>query len=566
MADGPILARLIRELAEETSYDRSLDALARWALTLTESRHSLIATMNDEVGCLELLHTAGDETGEKEPGRLRRVTVGGDRGIVGHVAATGEPYVTGNVRNDPLYQNYFETTLSEIAVPVRDRHGRIRAVLNVESDREDWYGEAALDTCRAIANLIALVLDQEEHRRREEALMQIGRSLSSALTEEGLIDHVIHVAGEVLRFQACSIFLLDEATDEFVLRGSTSHLKKRIGEVRYGRGEGCTGWVCDHAEAVLLQDPHTDPRWRGRYLEIPGDQIASFLAVPIVAGHQGIGAIRVIRRVADNPYLDNRFTPSDQRLLEAIAQQLATGLRLIQSMERVIRSERMIAWGELSAKSSHMIGNRVFAIKGDVNELGHLLSAEKPDPAALRRIQESLQVNLMRTEEILQDFRDFVSATQLKLEPGDVNEVVRETVAEVFPKRSSVKLDLELGEVPETRIDAKKLRRAVSELIENSLSQDSTGTLRVATGVIRDSERFKRPAVRIEVEDSGGGVPDEKKESIFQPFHSGRVRGMGLGLSIVKGIVDAHGGTVYEDGTAGKGAKFVILLPLANRP
>jgi signal transduction histidine kinase len=70
----------------------------------------------------------------------------------------------------------------------------------------------------------------------------------------------------------------------------------------------------------------------------------------------------------------------------------------------------------------------------------------------------------------------------------------------------------------------------------------------------------------IEIEDSGPGVEDEAKATIFQPFFSKRVKGMGLGLSIVKGIVDAHGGEVFESGRLGHGARFVILLPLEDRP
>jgi signal transduction histidine kinase len=228
----------------------------------------------------------------------------------------------------------------------------------------------------------------------------------------------------------------------------------------------------------------------------------------------------------------------------------------------------MIAWGELSAKSSHMIGNRVFAIKGDTNELGHLLAEKDVDRDELKSLQQSLSTNVMRVEEILQDFRDFVSATQLHLQFGDVNAVVHETAEEIFPKRSKVKLELDLAEdLPGVEIDAKKLRRAIGELIENAMNYMEEGALRISTAIVdRTARQVKRKFVQIEVEDSGPGVNPESKRIIFQPFHSGRVKGMGLGLSIVKGIIDAHGGEVFEAGDPGKGAKFVILLPAPDRP
>jgi signal transduction histidine kinase len=219
-----------------------------------------------------------------------------------------------------------------------------------------------------------------------------------------------------------------------------------------------------------------------------------------------------------------------------------------------------------------MIGNRVFALKGDVNELKHLLSEPHPDIDKIRELQGTLQTNVVRIEEILQEFRDFLTATQLTLEPAHLNGIVQETVQEVFPKRSAVKLKLELDPSnPEAAVDEKKLRRAVSELVENAFNYMAEGELCVSTGTSVPSEARRaglspsKRYAKIEVEDSGPGVQPDQKGVIFQPFFSGRVKGMGLGLSIVKGIVDAHGGAVFEGGEPGQGAKFVILLPMLER-
>jgi signal transduction histidine kinase len=97
------------------------------------------------------------------------------------------------------------------------------------------------------------------------------------------------------------------------------------------------------------------------------------------------------------------------------------------------------------------------------------------------------------------------------------------------------------------------------------------GTVRVRTAVV-DRHRYRATKrsragefASVVIEDTGPGVRAEQKAQIFQPFFSGRVRGMGLGLSIVKGIVDAHGGEVFEAGDEGVGAKFVILLPIPRK-
>jgi signal transduction histidine kinase len=564
------LVRLLQDIATEPDCDLALERISQGALEFTRSRHAMIAVLNQAQGFMELRYGAGEGFAEAR-NEVLGINVGREEGIVGYVAATGAVVATGNVREQQHYRSLFPSTESELAVPVTDRHRRVVAVLNVESDRSDAYGEEAQEVLMALAYLSSMVLEQKEHSSREEALMEIGSALDTALTEEALIDRVIQVAAEKLRFQACSIFLLDRRSDTFVLRGSYGRMRDKVGKIAYARGEGFTGWVAESGHPILLDNPQADPRWRGKYIEFPSEQIASFLAVPIPTRSGPIGAIRVLRRKSENPFLDNRFTEDDLRLMHAIAEQVGTGLENVRNLERIIRSERMIAWGELSAKSSHMIGNRVFALKGDINELAHLLAERELDVKELRELQKSLSTNVQRIEEILQDFRDFVTATQIVREPHDLNALVHETVEEVFPRRSEVSLQLELdGDLPPVPVDAKRLRRAISELIENSMNYMEQGRLRVATRqVSREAHERTRTSkieqfAQVEIEDTGPGVDPQQKNQIFQPFFSGRVKGMGLGLSIVKGIVDAHGGEVFEAGEAGAGAKFVILLPLTD--
>jgi signal transduction histidine kinase len=282
--------------------------------------------------------------------------------------------------------------------------------------------------------------------------------------------------------------------------------------------------------------------------------------------------LRVLRRKSQSAWFSNRFTPTDERVFSTIASQLGSAVENARGFERLLRSERMAAWGELSAKSAHMIGNRSFALKGDLNELGHVLEslpagAQRDELHALVR---SMNRGVERLEEILREFRDFVVATQLTRTECDVNVVLREVIAESFPKRSPVRLELSLSEgLPPVRCDAPKLKRAFSELIENALSfQPDGGLLEIGSRLLTTEEQVayrlapSRTYVQISFTDSGPGVPEEIKERIFQPFYTSRVKGMGLGLSIVKGIIEAHEGFLREVGEAGRGARFLIFLPV----
>jgi signal transduction histidine kinase len=131
-------------------------------------------------------------------------------------------------------------------------------------------------------------------------------------------------------------------------------------------------------------------------------------------------------------------------------------------------------------------------------------------------------------------------------------------------------MELSLAEdLPPIHCDPAKLQRAFGELIENAISfQPDGGDLRVETRRIGPEDRRKlhlaegRSYVLAEFADRGPGVAAALKERIFQPFFTSRAKGMGLGLSIVKGIVEAHHGILRETGAEGEGARFAVYLPV----
>jgi signal transduction histidine kinase len=220
-----------------------------------------------------------------------------------------------------------------------------------------------------------------------------------------------------------------------------------------------------------------------------------------------------------------------------------------------------------------MIGNRTFAIKGDLNELEYLLSEKDDRRATFKQLAEAIRKGIFRLEEILQEFRDFVRATHLTLSDYSINDIIVSCVKESFPKRGVVKLELDLDStLPRIPADSSRLTRALSELIENALSfMPEEGLLTIRSTVANPllAQRLagltrSRSYICIEISDTGPGVPFDAKERIFTPFYTSRAKGMGLGLSIVKGILEAHHGNIIETGTEGTGAKFLVFLPTSK--
>lgn len=573
---------LCRRAVEADNTLALLEEMNRTAMAQIGADRAFVALANDDAGELTLVATAGANWTDEH--RTMRLKIGnapvhgngslsgaGRTGITSHVAATGKPYITGNVDADPYYWAFFKDVASELVVPLVDGNGRVQGVINCQSFERDHFTDRHLHLLQSLADVAVMRLMMDSYRARETALVEIGKDLTALADTGHLMRRVVDVAAEVLRFEDCSLFVLDKDKNELLLQASRGSLANRIGQAAYPLGAGLTGWVGQHGEAIRVSNPRNDPRWQGRFEEFPPEDVGAFLAVPIFGRHGVLGVLRVLRRKGVAPWFRREFTDDDESVLLTIASQLGAALENSRILDRLVNTERMAAWGEMSAKAAHMIGNRTFAIKGDLNELEYRLSEPEDKRDAFRVLAEGIRRGIFRLEELLQEFRDFVRATQLSLSECCLNEIVSQCVDESFPKRSKVILTLDLAEnLPPIMADAPRLKRAFSELIENSISfQPDGGALLIRTrrtdpaeGQALASLPRTRAYVQIEFADTGPGIPEDIKPRIFTPFYTSRARGMGLGLSIVKGILEAHRGSVAEVGAAGEGARFIAFLPV----
>ncbi len=572
-ADPRVFERVSRLLASGVELPVLLDQVLQEAVAAVNGHRGFLALVDHDKGELSVRHVVGKGWDEEKRRMRLKVSEETGKGITSRVAATGEPYRTGNVDEDPYYIPSFDDVKSEIAVPLVDSQHRTRGVINVESEVQDAFDADAENILVALANQATVAIVLEDHRARESALVQIGKELSTFTETPSLLEKIIQVAGDAMRFEDCSVFLIDHVTGELTLVASRGSLGERVGSATYQIGQGLTGWVAEHGVPIRITNPQQDPRWVGLHAEFPPEEIGAFMAVPIFGRDTILGVIRVLRRRSPYPWFPNNFTQDDEDMLLVIGSQVGISLENARLVDRLMNAERMAAWGEMSARLAHMMGNRLFAIKGDLNELNFILKSIRSKASSTARdLTGALGKGLFRLEEILREFREFVLATTLSFEDVKINELVQQSASEGFPKRSKINLVLNLHEgLPVIRADSNKLRRCFLELIENSLHfQEESGELRITTSfATRDEIRthIKHPRgkyIKVVFEDSGPGVPANIKEDIFKPFFTTRSKGMGLGLSIVKGIIEAHKGVIYERGRLGRGAVFVILLPVPS--
>ncbi len=148
--------------------------------------------------------------------------------------------------------------------------------------------------------------------------------------------------------------------------------------------------------------------------------------------------------------------------------------------------------------------------------------------------------------------------------PGLATEAVRSATA--VAAKSGVTVHLDAGDGPQARADPRRLLQVLDNLIGNAVKFSSAG------GLVRVSARYTRESWRIDVSDTGIGIPPEEAARLFSPFVRGsnaRIAGLpgtGLGLSIVKALVEMHGGQVRVASELGQGTMFSVLLPMYTIP
>jgi signal transduction histidine kinase len=548
-----------------------LRAILEEGLAAVRATRGFIGLINRSTGELDFRITAGEGW---DPDNLPRMPITGEPGqsITGRVAATGVPYATGDVLRDPHYVMVFPDVRSELAVPLVNRDGRTVGVLNISSEQPDAFSERDLQLMGALASQASISISVANYRAREVALIEIGNELASISDMQGLIQCVARRTAEILRADDCSIFELSPEGDRLILRASGKMLEQHVGTATYRLGEGLTGWVAKHATTIRLANAREDTRWRGLYPGLPQAEVEAYMAVPVFRRDELWGVLRVLRRKPACAIFRSDFTERDERLLTTLARQVGTAIAHQSLIDQQVQMERMAAWGEMSARSAHMIGNKVFALKGQLNELQYRARQPGFSPEMVLEIVERATNSVYRLEEILTEYRDFLLATHVERNATDLNALLETVARENFRPGGPIEvhLDLQPG-LPRVPADAKKLQRAISELLENSAHHQSEGgEIRITTRrwdrSAVDDLPTARPAgldrgVRVEVSDRGPGVPEEIKGRLFTPFFTTRSKGMGLGLSIVKGIIDAHQGSISEVGKPGEGARFVILLP-----
>ncbi|WP_084909539.1 PAS domain-containing sensor histidine kinase [Burkholderia ubonensis] len=238
-------------------------------------------------------------------------------------------------------------------------------------------------------------------------------------------------------------------------------------------------------------------------------------------------------------------------------------VELQRNRQELAHLTRISALGELAGSLAHELNQPLTAILSNAQAAQHFLDADPINLAEVRETLKDIVADNCRAGEIIRKMRALVRKGDVDLQPLDVGGVVRDVVllvhSDAILRRIRTTFDIE-DALPSVRGDRVQLQQVVLNLLLNGFDavHDGPAADRVVTVRV-----WAEPegAVRICVCDRGRGLTVDQFDRIFKPFFTSKPHGLGLGLSISRTIVAAHGGRLWAENNADRGASFHVALP-----
>ena len=328
---------------------------------------------------------------------------------------------------------------------------------------------------------------------------------------------------------------------------------------RLGRIAGADAGVLDAwVAAGVAWQRHTTaaPEALRVVVELPGDAM-----VPLYAHDHPLGLLVL------GPRHDRRPYETDELVAVAafadhfglVAERVHLASKLDESQRMLQQATRLSTVGTLAAELAHEIRNPLVAVQTFLQILPERLD----DPEVTVDLRGVALTELQRVARLLNELLGMARASVATFAATDLEALVDQVVRflQVSARKKDVAVERVGEPLPTGAADASRLKQALVNLVLNAIQASPAGkTVTVATRNTVDAAG--RPVVEMTISDEGPGIPEEERESIFQPFFTTKDNGTGLGLPVTRQIVADHGGSIVVAGEVGRGAAFVIRLPL----
>ncbi|MHB1050081.1 MAG: ATP-binding protein [Bacteroidota bacterium] len=388
----------------------------------------------------------------------------------------------------------------------------------------------------------------KQHINKLNILIDAAKTVNSTLDLDKLLDVILETAIKSIASDRGTLYLVDELKGEIwskALRGT------EVIEIRLPLGKGLAGYVAKTGEIVNIPDAYNDPRFNPEVDKKSGYRTNNMLTMPM-RNRDGkiIGVFQMLNKKG------GPFSPQDEEFLNALSIHASIAIENARMAQEMVNNERLSAVGRMASTIIHDIKNPM----GTLRVYAQVMKKKSGNEEAAKMADEMIHqvdrfVNM--AQEIL-DFSRGVSATNME---NVVFEDVMEGVLMFIEKdltKNNVKLEKHLNFKGTVKLDQDKMVRVFYNIASNARdAMPNGGSLTVSTEDIGGM-------VKIEFTDTGTGMPEEVKRRIFEPFVTyGKKHGTGLGMSIVKKVIDDHKGKIEIDSELGKGTTIRMMFPTA---
>jgi signal transduction histidine kinase len=429
----------------------------------------------------------------------------------------------------------------------------------------------------ALVGFMIEVHSQLAGRAMLHLLHKVGETLYASPELDATMAAVLRSVGQALPYETGTLFLLD-SHDRLEPRAAHGYTLQESRQRSFQVGEGVVGWVAAHRAPTIVGDSDMDRRFDGR----DDRSSRSLLAVPLLAGDRLLGALSLVRLAPAAP-----FTETDLTLVATIGnsaaiaienahryeQELALAARLEEVDALYAHEHDLVAelqqnnriYASVVRTVSHELKTPLFGIQGFAQML--LDGASGPDD--VREFATEIRDNAVRltqyADRILSE--DGIQRGRVVLELGEVE--LHPLVESVLRSLSATTLGRHTlvnevpADLPMVSGDHDKIFQIMTNLVGNAIKYSPAG------GTVRVSANAAHEKLEIVVEDEGVGIPVEDRTRIFERFFrvgdasTRGISGTGIGLSIVRGLVELHGGSVWVDDAPVRGSRFHVCLPQA---
>jgi two-component system NtrC family sensor kinase len=269
----------------------------------------------------------------------------------------------------------------------------------------------------------------------------------------------------------------------------------------------------------------------------------------------------------------------------------ATNNELKETQAKLVHSSKMVSLGQLVAGVAHELNNPIGFIYSNMGHLGEYAQkllqfseAVDKDPARLDQLKTELDIEYIRkdlpkliascqegarrTRDIVLGLRNFSRLDEAKLKEIDIHEAIDQTLNLLAGEiKNRVQIHKEYGTLPLVTCYASQINQVFMNILSNALQAiEGSGNIWISTQPLKKNDGSQW--VNVSFQDSGGGMPPEILEKVFDPFFSTKPvgQGTGLGLSISYGIIQAHGGEIVCKSQVGIGTEFIVRIPVKAQP